>query len=48
MDDKAAEIRNLKERIDIFEQKELIYKNKIKYWEEKVKHVSSMTSKKVE
>ena len=46
MNDKASEIKNLKERIDIFEQKELIYKNKIKYKEEKAKHASSITCKK--
>ena len=44
--DKDGQIKNLEERISIYMQKEDILKNKIKYWEEKVRHVSSMTSKK--
>ena len=48
IDDKAQSIVNLEERVRIMEKMETIYKNKIKYWEEYARNVSSMSSKKVE
>ena len=45
-DDKAQSILNLEERVRIMEKMETVYKNKIKYWEEHARNVSSMSSKK--
>ena len=45
-DTQAAQIVNLNETIDLMKRKEEIHKNQLKYWSEKVKHISSMSSKK--